>query len=360
MIAGTMRFARGDFSMFMMASGPGECPCGRITGIVCGVAVLAALCLHPAMAATQECKLSQVASIQLANAPDGTPLVPVKINGNLVNLKLDLNDPFSFLASDASAQLKLAQTDSPYMQAPNFLLETVQTKDLVFKGKALVVTVPEMEIGALTARNIQLFSASGLTTNGEAGGIGLNILANYDIELDLAKSRLNFFDPNHCPGQVVYWTHEPVGVVDMQPMPGGTYHYAFNLDGKRIGAFLSADRKETLLAFPVAREDFNLTHTSKDVTPAGTDEQYGSLYRYPFKALDANGLAISSPEVYIFGDEYYDKVCDSEFHSRTWDNNGYTCRGDAALKIGLHELRALHLFFDFREKKLYATAAGAN
>jgi hypothetical protein len=84
------------------------------------------------------------------------------------------------------------------------------------------------------------------------------------------------------------------------------------------------------------------------------------LYRYPFKSVDANGLAITYPEVYLFGDEYWDEGCDSEFHSRTWGNNGYSCRGDAALKIGLHELRALHLFFDFREKKLYVTAANAN
>jgi hypothetical protein len=324
------------------------------------VAVAALLLLLSGAAGAQTCKLSQIASVTLAAGPDGAPLVPVKISGTSLNLKLDLNDPFSFLTSEVSAQLKLPQTEAPYRQAPVFYPETVQTKDLVFKGKAVMVTVPEMDIGPLTARNVQLASASGRTANGIAGGIGLNLLANYDVELDLAKNQLNFFDPNHCPGQVVYWTHDPVGVVDMQPMPGGTYHYAFNLDGKTIGAFLATDSPQTLLAFPVAREDFNLTRTSKDIVAAGRDDRYGPLFRYPFKSLDADGLAISNPGVYLFGDEYNDKVCDSQFHSRTWDNNGYTCRGDAALKIGLHELRALHLFLDFSEKKLYVTAAGAH
>jgi len=143
----------------------------------------------------------------------------------------------------------------------------------------------------------------------------------------------------------------------MQSMPGSTYHYAFNLDGKCIGAFLTTDNNETLLAFPVAREDFSLTHASKDVVAAGKDDSHGALFRYPFKSLDADGLAISNPDVFLFGNEYYDKVCDSQF---PWGLEKYTCRGDAALKIGLHELRALHLFFDFSEKKLYVTAAGAS
>jgi hypothetical protein len=326
----------------------------------CAAVSAALLLLFPVAAGAEGCKLSEIASIGLTAGADGVPLVPVKINDNPVNLKLDLNDPFSFLSSGVSAQLKLVQTDVRYSPMP-ILVEGEQTSTLVFNGKVLAVSVPEMEIGPLTARDVRLYSASGPpSADSIAGGIGLNILANYDVELDLAKNRLNFFDPNHCPGQVVYWTHAPVGVVDMEPMPGGTYHYAFNLDGKRIGAFLTTDSTETLLAFPVAREDFNLTRTSKDVTLARKDDRRGLLYRYPFKSLDANGLAIGNPGVYLFGDEYSDKVCDSEYHSRALDNNGYTCRGGAALKIGLHEIRALHLFFDFSEKKLYVTAADAN
>jgi hypothetical protein len=93
--------------------------------------------------------------------------------------------------------------------------------------------------------------------------------------------------------------------------------------------------------------------------PAGTSATAGALYRYPFKSLDANGLGLANPAVYLSGDENNDMVCDSKAHERGI-NHGYRCRGDAGLKIGLHELRALHLFFDFSEKKLYVSAANAN
>jgi hypothetical protein len=316
------------------------------------------LALIPAMAAADTCKLSQVASLVLTTGSDGEPQVPVKINGNAVNLRLDLKNPFSFLTSGAAAQLKLAQTDTN--GAPQIVFRDRAEKRGIFKGDVSVVTVPEMEIGPMIVRGLGLYSASGLSfANGVSGGIGLDILSHYDVELDLARNRLNVFDPNHCRGQVVYWTHQPVGIVDIEPMPGGTFHYNFDLDGKTIGAFVTPENTQTLLAFFTAREEFALTHASKGVAAAGTNETLGALYRYPFKSLDANGLSIANPAVYLFGDESNDMVCDSKAHERGI-NHGYRCRGDAALKIGLHELRALHLFFDFSEKKLYVTAANAS
>jgi hypothetical protein len=312
----------------------------------------------PAAADADGCKLSQIASLVLTTATDGEPLVPVKINGSAVNLRLDLNDPFSFLTSGAAAQLRLAPADSH--TAPEVVFRDRAEKRGIFKGDVSVVTVAEMEIGPLIVRGLGLYSASGVSfADGISGGLGLDVLGRYDIELDLAKNRLDVFDPDHCRGQVVYWTHQPVGIVDIETMPGGTFHYNFNLDGKAIGAFVTPENSRTTLAFFTAREEFSLTHASKSVVAAGTDETLGAVYRYPFKSLDANGLSIANPAVYLSGDENNDMVCDSKAHERGI-NHGYRCRGDAALKLGLHELRALHLFFDFSEKKLYVTAAGAS
>ena len=282
----------------------------------------------------------------------------MKIDGSPVNLRLDLNEPFSFLTSAAAAQLKLAPAGSG--GAPEVVFRERAEKRGIFAGDVSVVTVPEMDIGPVVVRGQGVYSASGVSlTNGISGGLGLDILGRYDVELDLAKSRLNLFDPGHCPGQVVYWTHQPVGVVVIEVMPGGSYHCDFNVDGKTIGAFMTPENVQTLVAFFTAREEFTLTRASTGITSAGTSPTLGPLFRYPFKSLDANGLSIANPAVYLFGDENNDMVCDSKPHERGI-NHGYRCRGDAALKLGLHALHALHFFFDFSEKKLYITAANAS
>jgi hypothetical protein len=314
--------------------------------------------LFPAPAFADSCKLVQVASLVLTTATDGEPEIPVKIDGSPFHLRLDLNEPFSFLTSAAAAQLKLASATSG--GAPEVVFRERAEKRGIFTGDVSVVTVPEMDIGPVVVRGQGVYSASGASfTNGMSGGLGLDILGRYDVELDLAKNRLNLFDPGHCPGQVVYWTHQPVGIVDIEVMPGGTYHYNFNLDGKEIGAFMTPENPHTLFAFFTAREEFKLTRAAAGITPTDTSPTLGALFRYPFKVLDANGLSIANPAVYLAGDENNDMVCDSKPHERGI-NHGYRCRGDAALKIGLHELRALHFFFDFSEKKLYITAANAS
>ncbi len=39
------------------------------------------------------------------------------------------------------------------------------------------------------------------------GVIGTDLLGKFDVDLDIAHKKLNLFSPDHCKGQVVYWTH---------------------------------------------------------------------------------------------------------------------------------------------------------
>jgi hypothetical protein len=306
-------------------------------------------------AGAQECKLTEVGSVDIT-APNGEVLIPVKIDGVPENLRLNIDVPYSYLAPDVGNQLKLIQIVLPYRDT-DLLLGGEQLKHLNLRGKILALSVPTLQVGSLVAHNVRMYRASESTASGITGSIGLDFLNNYDVELDIAKNKLNLFDPHHCAGQVVYWTHQPVAVVDMQPMPGGLYHYNFGLDGKTINATINPSNPMTVLAFPVAREKFGLTPSFPGVTPDSTYPGAG-LYRFPFKALSADGLSITNPAVFLYGDINM-KVCDGELH-QTIRDTGYRCRGDAAMNVGFHELRALHLFFAFSEKKLYVTAASAN
>jgi hypothetical protein len=332
----------------------------RMFRAVAAVALAGSLLL-PVRGQAEECRLTEVASIELAATPNGVPLVPVKLNGVDEQLRLDLEHPYSYLASDIGTEIGVPKTD---VASPlgDFVPNGTPLRDIVFAGHIQARVVPTVQIGSLLGKNILMYSGPDRKSmNGTAGAIGLNFLSNYDVELDLSKNKLNLFDKNHCPGKVIYWTQNAaIGMIEIKPIVGGTNQYTFSLDGHPLGAFITADQMDTELAFPIAREEFNLTDKSNGVVLAKKDEWGYALYRFPFKILDADGLAISDPQIYLSGDPFMDKICDSRLHSRTLDNQPYNCRGDADLQIGVHELRALHLFFAFSEKKLYLTAASAN
>ena len=68
-------------------------------------------------------------------------------------------------------------------------------------------------------------------------------------------------------------------------------------------------------------------------------------------------MTIQNPQIELFADKSMMR-CDGKSH--TMNGKIYTCYGGADLYLGLEELKQLHLFFAFKEKKLFITAADAH
>lgn len=317
------------------------------------IAAIALLMLGPAKA--QDCKLTQIASIEMSFASSGVPLVPITINGIPEKVWLDLEDPFSYLAADTAKSLGLEEELLPF---PGGSTGADFTRWGVSHNEKLrAVTVHSLGLGSVIGKDVRLYlGEDSKNLAGVAGAVGLDVFGHYDVEVDFAKNKLNLFQPSPgCQGEVVYWTRLPAAAVDMQPMPGGTWHYAFALDGRPVTTSVYLDKPESLFSFLVAGEKFGIRKDSNEVAFSHKNGFGLELYSYPFKSLDASGLSIANPAVFLHGNaNWWNAVCDSEEH------NGYRCRGDAALRVGVHELRALHLYFAFGQKKLYLTAANAN
>jgi hypothetical protein len=96
--------------------------------------------------------------------------------------------------------------------------------------------------------------------------------------------------------------------------------------------------------------------------PVATDASGAAvLYRYPFKQLTIEGVIIEHPVI-----DLDPKASDCRPRS---DPSPYvmplgkrtaSCYGASDLELGLKELRQLHLYFAFKEKMLYATAASTD
>ena len=120
-------------------------------------------------------------------------------------------------------------------------------------------------------------------------------------------------------------------------------HHIFinlELDGQKVESYIDTGATDSFISLKLARRLFKwrtdppelLAHTER------VNNTVTTTYTYPFKSLSFEGVSVSNPEITI-GDELM--------------------KGEARLVVGMNILSKLHLYIDYKEKKLYATARDA-
>jgi predicted aspartyl protease len=139
--------------------------------------------------------------------------------------------------------------------------------------------------------------------DGTAGVLGLDRLRRFDVEFDFKNAKMNLFAKSQCPGPgVVYWSNQYT-VVPMQLDADGHVLVQVTLDGKPANVVLSTAPEHIAMRTPE-----------------------------PVKSLGIGALSLNNPQV---------------------DAGDVAPGADA--RVGLDELKNLHLFFAFSGNKLYAT-----
>ena len=309
-------------------------------------AAVAAITIAAPSAHADTCQLKLISSLTLTESGDDV-FVPVSVAGKHVQFKFELADAYTGIAAKAAKGIGLAE-------------HSLSTKfGVEMDGKPITtrVTVPELQIDKVVARNIDLLEFPSLS-DGEDGILGLDILAANDLELDLAHHRANLFLRDHCVGKVVYW-NPPEGAVAAIPLAvqkSGNITVDMSLDGQPVSvAIMTADR--SAIEMLAAHRIFGIDENSPDVQALEVAENGHLRYRYPFHEIDVQGLKIENPDIIVEG-KRSDPDCNSR--SQFLPHPGGTfvsCYGGADLFLGVSVLRRLHLFFAFGEKILYVTAA---
>ncbi len=170
----------------------------------------------------------------------------------------------------------------------------------------------------------------------EAGALGAPLYLDHDLELDFAGRKINLYLPDHCSAATVYRAPEFV-TLPLRIDHSGRAFVTLVLDGAPLTALIDTGATDTTLSLDAARRRFGLAPGSPGLEPAGTvrDVQGNALaaYRRPFKLLDVGGIRFDNPRIDISG--------------TAWEPG-------TDLILGLNELRRLHLYFAFREQRLYA------
>ncbi len=303
------------------------------------IAAAALFCAVPAVAA-DSCALTPAGSLALTALPGGEIAVPVTINGGSHAMLLDL------AVADSAVSDALAAT--LYLSRDTFRNHAV----VAYRGGAVsgTVTVGRLQLGSLSADQFAaLLLAPGTPLPADVSGVlGLGLLKNSDLDIDFAGGKVNLFSPLHCAGAVVYWS-DTAAVVPFEINEQQRLVFQMELDGKPVSVSFGegSSGRMSLGAF---RRVFGAKE--QPGTAGGNDASGSVLYDHAFQSLAVGGITLRNPAIRI--------VDDTKTSPCRLSQKPMECFGRSDVEIGLAQLKALHLYFAFGEKKLYATAAGAH
>ncbi|MBV9905662.1 MAG: retropepsin-like domain-containing protein, partial [Alphaproteobacteria bacterium] len=182
-----------------------------------------------------------------------------------------------------------------------------------FNGKKLTdfVRLPRIAIAGVVGTDIPalVIPAPDATPAEVAGVLGTDLLANFDVEVDMRARKLSLFKPDPCDGAGVYWSAS-FAALPMNKNRAGQETVSLKLDGHDISTMFDLDHRYSFMSRHLAERSFGVpySHTSH-VEWDDTDDPPGAN-GYRFAALEGGGLTINHPLVRLQGNSN-DPICDS-------------------------------------------------
>ncbi|MEE3623130.1 retroviral-like aspartic protease family protein [Nitrospirillum sp. BR 11752] len=305
---------------------------GRVAGVIVGML----LALPGAAAESSKCQLLSVGTLDLVM--DGNaPLVPVEVNAQKVYLLMDTGAAMGMLTTPAAARLNLT-----HHWVPNLYVDGVGGRVSVD-----VARIKDFSLGLWTTHNLD-FPVAGNHDIGPPNVVGLlgeSFLSRFDLDLDIAHSRVKLFKPKDCDDVVLaYW--------------GGAYNEAdigrssetnpkiwltVKVNGTELRAALDTGAYTSVMTERAA-EKAGVTKDSPGVTRSGTSHGIGN---------DAVDDYIGVFDSFELGDEQIRHV-----RLRFGELFSHGGREIPEMLLGLDFLRAHRMFVAHSQRKVYFSYVG--
>jgi hypothetical protein len=308
-------------------------------------AALAFFATTPAIAADDDgCALTRVASFDIVPSRNDAVVISAKIAGHDELMSLSTASPMSALTPTTADELGLKRAALSFgdwrmrngmgldvtgvWMGRNYV--TLQGKELVDMAYA-----PTLQLGNLVGKDVPFSILLG-DNKETAGSIGTDILSRYDVELDFAANKVNFFAHQHCEGKVVYWTRQRFASARFHPDRGYHIMIPVELDGASLTAVIATGVTDPLMKLETARSVFGWHSEPPELTP---DTHRKGDFDYPFKTLSFAGATVHNPTV---------KLADEDLHMK------------ADMLLGLSALKAFHVYIAYYDQTIYLTARDAH
>jgi hypothetical protein len=313
--------------------------------------IVYALPAAPAYAEDTACQLKMAASLP-AKIDNGRLLVKMQLDDRDVWMKIGTNEPEGEIAWQTASQLKL-----PFRE-----LRTNAVIDDAGKPLRHFVTVHTVGLGNLQAHDV-MFIIGGESSPAaplQDGTFGSDFLTAYDVEFDLTHGKVNLYDPNHCPGKVVYWT-ENYFKIPFQLDHSRHAIFPVTLDGQQVRASLDTAAVGSTLTTAVAKSKFDFDPVGSGTKPDGQEVMTSGatlpFYLHRFGNFAIGDIAFRNTEFEIVPNSVNKAL-------RTIE----PMRGipvlnpnqEMQMSIGLHHLARVRFYIAYGERTIYFSAADAN
>ena len=356
--------------------------------------VLLLMLATPPAEAAATCQLTPLAALPMAASATSVPVVPGHVGSQSAWLIVDTGAIRSLMFEHAADTLKVARSElrnsfdmvSNLSEPPPLPIGRGRLggmQSIVTQGPAVANISKIAMLNEMQWRAAALYGAGGQPIHEQTAGlkvslgkvdiadlsflvipdvadagnvltgmIGMDVLSNYDVELNLAQHWINLFSPDHCDGQVVYWG-EAFLKAPIEINAAGQMLLQATLDGQRITAMLDTGASHSSLHQRDASWLFGLTPKSPGVTEVesthAADGAVLTAYSAPFKTLEVAGIAFQNPDIRILPDARQKGEA---------GRDSMTARSPSpVLTLGLNELKRLRIYLALRERMLYLTPA---
>lgn len=296
--------------------------------------------------------LSTIKMTPANNDPGEVRLIPVTVNDQPKTFQFDTGGAMTQISRKAAEDLKL-----------DIINSNIQMYDVNGNISRKAAVADKLVVGRMAFSRVTMPVT---TFEGIDGLISSNMLVNYDIDLDFPNNTMNYISRDHCPGSVMYWKADAIGVAPMRLVDNTRLTVKVTLDGQTFDAFIDTGATKSVLSEKVAKYFFHIplgASGDKLVDNINGDKSIKAYVHY-FSKLTFGGVAIDNPQVVILED----RVNRNGDKAQQTGNRALSNNADIVLPnmvIGMNMLKDLHVYIAFGENRLYltqtktpATAAG--
>jgi hypothetical protein len=320
------------------------------------------------------CVLNQYASLDVIVTQDNQILLPASINGQDVYLTLQLGSALSSVSRVAADQTGMTiRKFEPYGNGASTGSNIRQTGDASpgirrSDGVSLdsLAKADTLSFGAVKFRDVEFLTSEKLTEElvlgpaGKsfvAGFVGMSLFANLDLEVNLARGKINLFAPNTCKGAAVYWASEYT-TLPLRRTAIGQPYFVVELDGKKLGAQFATGSNESVIFTDVSKKLYGWDASSPGIeTQTLSDGREKSKYKA--MAITANGLSIMNANVTLNEPDKCRARAGIGFDRDKAATYGDQCFNVMPFYIGMSLLKKMHIYISSKEGLMYLTTADA-